>query len=144
MTVRRGAGSASRLRRRRPRITPTEWFGSPNPDDLITMIDRIVSSAESAEEETVTLETGVARYMLERTKRAAKEGHGRKVLSQHAKTVEEQILSQARRRKAELVAKGMPKEQAEEQAAEEASAEFGKNGRNLAPSTIKRRMQRRR
>jgi hypothetical protein len=115
-----------------------------NLDDFFTSIERSISSSEAEGEEHVTLETGDARFLLACARHARKEGPGRKVISQHAKKIEGLILSRARQRKAELIAASLPKEQAEEQAAEEASAEFGKSGRNLAPSTIKRRMQHRR
>ena len=112
-----------------------------NPDDLLILLERIIEGAESEGQKSVTLKTWVARSMLERAKRGTKEGSGRKTISVRAKVTESLIIWEAQQRKTELVAQGMPKEQAEEQAAKEASAEFGEHGRNLAPSTIRRRMQ---
>jgi hypothetical protein len=113
-----------------------------NPDDLLKLVERIIEGAESEGEKSVTLKTWVARAMLESAKRGAKEGSGRKAIGVRAKVTESVIIIRARQRKADLVAHGMPKEQAADQAAKEASDAFGKR-RNLAASTIKRMMQRR-
>jgi hypothetical protein len=139
------AGSPGRsAARRRPRLKLKARLGYANPDDLFKSIDRIILSAASAGEEYVKLETGIARYILERAKRAPKEDRGRKVISRDAKQAENLILSQALLLKAELAAKGMAKEEAAEEAAKEASDAFLKQGRPLALSTIKRLMQGRR
>jgi hypothetical protein len=92
----------------------------------------------------VKLPTRIVHSILELAKRAPKDGHGRKTISVRAKIAENRIIRQAKRRQAELVAKGTPKAKAEEQAIQEASADLRKQERNLAPSTIKRRMQQRR
>ena len=114
-----------------------------NPDDLLAHLDLIISCAEEAEDTKVTLPTRAARFMLELAKRAPKKGRGRKAIGGRAKATQNLMIKQARRRKADLVATGMRKEQAADQAAQEASDALGKQGQNLAASTIKRRMQRR-
>jgi hypothetical protein len=115
-----------------------------NPDDLLAVVERFVSTAESEEAKFVRLNTWLARFTLDLAKRAMKKGRGRKPISRWVKNTENLIIEKARWRKAELVAAGMPREDAADQAAKEASDNLGKRRRNLAASTIKRRMQQRR
>jgi len=78
--------------------------------------------------------------IFELAKRAPKT-RGRQPIGRRAKMYENMVISSARGRKAELIAGGLPRGKATDQAAQEAKAKLKK--RNLALSTIKRRMQRR-
>ena len=115
---------------------------SAHPDDLLAHVEQIIAHTEYAEEKDVTLRTWVARFVLELAKRAPKP-RGRPAIHRWAKQREEIVIRAARRHKDDLIAKGVRKEQAADQAAQEASRQLAKD-RNLAPTTIKRRMQRRR
>jgi hypothetical protein len=117
---------------------------SANQVDMLALAERLVSYAENEGEKSIELPTRMARLTLDLAKRARKLGRGPKGIHRYDRLAEDLIIREARRRKAELANNGIPKEQAEEQAAQEASASLHKRtGRNLAASTIKRRMQRR-
>jgi hypothetical protein len=109
--------------------------------DIIWFLEMLLKHAVAEEEEFITVRTTHLVVILELLKRA-KKPHGRQRISGRARVQESLVISLARARKAELIAKGMPRGKATDQAAEEAAAKLGKT-RNLSLATIKRRMQRR-
>lgn len=112
-----------------------------NPDDFIALVERIVSGAEGVGQKRTDLPTWVVRYLINLAKRAPKTGRGRNMLRRYEEMADYLAIESARQHKAKLVAGGMRKEKAASVAAEEASAALGRRGRNLAPSTVKRRME---
>ena len=113
--------------------------GSPN--DLLSLAERFVAPAEQGDDEWCELPVWLARALIELAK-TAKRPRGRQPIPGRMQVREGMVLFRARRRKAELIAAGMAKEAAHEKAAEEAATAL--RSRNLAVSTIKRRMERRR
>ena len=109
--------------------------------DLIHVLEQTVTGAEQAGDETVTLRTVLARALLDLAKRAPKR-RGRQRISYPDRVHERTVVRLALRRKKTLIARGMPNEAAHEQAAEEAAAKL--QSRNIAASTMARRMQQRR
>lgn len=110
-----------------------------NYTDLIWLIDRIVWATEALGEESVALPTGVARVLVDLAK-TAKRPKGRQQITGREKVREKAVLAWARGRKRTLIEGGMKKGAAATQAAEEACQRL--RSRNLAVSTIKRRMER--
>jgi hypothetical protein len=112
-----------------------------HPDHL-SLAEKLVSGAESLEEEMVSLPTGLARIILEAAKRAPKP-KGRQPLLGRKLVWDAMIIRQARSRKAELEAGGMAPKTATYKAAEEAQlALLRRAGRKLAVETIKDRLER--
>ncbi len=89
----------------------------------------------------VKLPTALAVAVLRIAERARKP-RGRQPISGRARVQESVVVSQARVRKAKLIAAGVPRGQATEQAATEAFTKLSKT-HGLAMTTIKRRMQKR-
>jgi hypothetical protein len=112
----------------------------PNRDDVLTIVERIVSGAEHAGDKLVDLNIHFARFVLDLAK-CAPRAHSRPPLSGRDKVARSMMIKQARRRKADLVAQGVPKGMASDQAAEEAARASEGKRHNLAASTIKRMMQ---
>ncbi len=112
-----------------------------NQNDFVQLVERIVASTEEAGEKTLKLKTSIVRELLELAKRAPKP-RGRQRVSRYERMRETITLFRAGKRKKDLVTAGVSAEEAHYQAAEEAAANLP--SRNLAPSTIARRMQRRR
>lgn len=106
--------------------------------DLLALAERIIFLTEEAGENSVTLRTSLARRLLELAKQAPKP-HGRQNLSGREKIKEKLVIAKALRRKNALIADGVGREEAARQAATEAQHEL--SDRNLAVSTIMRRMQ---
>lgn len=114
-----------------------------HPEDLFESLERTVSGAEYENEKRISLPTWLVRHLLDFAKRAPNKRPGRQPLRRYQRLAEYFAILTARRRKAQLVAGGMRKEEATNTAAMEATAALG-NDRNLSASTIRRRMQRRR
>lgn len=113
-------------------------MGKQNQDDMLDLAERLVRYAETEGVQTVTLKTGMARALLKLAKCAPKPP-GRQPLKGRDRIQEQVALAFARSRKKALIAGGMPKEAAHKKAAEEAAAKL--KSRNLATSTVKRRME---
>lgn len=109
-----------------------------NQDDLIDLVERIVADTEDADEKTVILNTHIVRALLELAKLAPKP-RGRQPVKGRDRVQESVTIKAAKSHKKKLIADGETKEKALDKAAEEAAKKLGK--RNLAASTIKRRMQ---
>lgn len=107
-------------------------------DDLLELVERIVADTEDAGQETIFLKTALVRALLELAKRAPKP-RGRPPVKGRDRVRESLVLRLASTRKKKLIAEGKSKEKAHEKAAEEAAGKL--RSRNLAPSTIKRRME---
>jgi hypothetical protein len=107
--------------------------------DLIALAERIIAATEAAGEETLTIPTHTARALLDMAK-GSKKPRGRQRTMGRARVREAVALAEGRRRKKQLAAGGMKKGAAHQQAAEEQEAKLRKD-RNLAASTIKRRME---
>ena len=123
-------------------VTRREKIALPeNYDDFFFFVERMIGSAEGHEK--VWLPAFWVRQLLEIAKSARRPGRGRRKLSGYEQMYEKMELDRAGRRKAELIANGMPAKAADWQAAKEASDRLGRNGRNVAPSTIQQRMRRR-
>ena len=112
-------------------------------DDLILLVERIVSRTEEGGEETLTLQTHMVRALLERAKRAPLPGPGRPTVSGRDMVRDRMTVSWARRRKAAILteanAKGRSMTAAE--AGELAAKEASRRSR-LSETEILQRMQR--
>lgn len=109
-----------------------------NRDDLLDLAERLVEYAETEGDETVAFKTGMARAVLELAK-AAPKPRGRPPVKGRDRVQEKVALVAARSLKKKLIAEGMKREAAHEKAAKEAAAKL--KSRNLADSTVKRRME---
>ena len=107
-------------------------------DDLIDIIEQIVSATESAGDRTVVLNTGMVRQLLELAKRAPKP-RGRPQVKGRAKLQENVVLRTARKKEKVLLAGGMRKGVARKEVTEEAAAKL--RSRNLSAPTMKRRLE---
>lgn len=107
-------------------------------DDLLELVGRIVAATEEAGEKTVTVKIVMLRRLLDLAKLAPKP-RGRPPLKGRDRVQEAVSLQLARSHKKKLIAEGMPKEVAHEKAAEDTAEKL--SSRNLAISTIKRRME---
>jgi hypothetical protein len=122
------------------------------PDELVLPRDRIeffnlvrrmpvteVVRLDNEEVEFVELPKEWVRILLHYAEQARPRGRQPR-LSGRAKMREAMVLARMKARKAELIEGGMRPGRAEEQAAEEAATQLGLS-RNLAASTLKRRMR---
>jgi hypothetical protein len=115
-----------------------------HPHDVIWLGERIVSAAEGENEDRVELPTMLARLLLEQAKRAPLL-KGREPLTRAQRLLYSRATVKLRARKAELVEGGMRKEKAGEQAGEETVTWLREqHGVLVAPSTLKRRAEKRR
>ena len=94
--------------------------GGPNRDDVLRIVERIISGAEYAGDQIVELNVHWARFVLELAKSAPK-AHSRPPMSGRENIARKMMIYWARQRKAELIAQGLSKGKASDQAAEEAA-----------------------
>ena len=119
-------------------MMPEKIIASP---DLIKEFQRIVRGYAD-EEEKIEFPT-IFLLAIANVLDSVLKPRGRQRISGRAKVRENVVIAAARRRKAKLIADGMPKGKATDKAAEEAAAILRKT-RLLSVTTIKRRMARRR
>lgn len=109
----------------------------PNQADRLRLAERIIKAAADEGENTVTLKTALAQWLLERAA-AAKGIKGRARMPGRERIQQSMAVRGAQRRKKELAQTGVRKEKAAEIAATEASKKLKYR---LSASTILRMMQ---
>lgn len=112
-----------------------------NPEDALAVVERLVKRAAEAGLKTVDVNLGMLAVVVDLAQTARKARGGQQLSGRH-KVAEATALALALGRRRKLMAQGKSAEEAAQIAAEEASVFIHKlTKRNLAPSTIKRRMQ---
>jgi hypothetical protein len=115
-----------------------------NPDDLIVLAERIIAVTEDAGEEQITIQTYMARSLLEMAKRAPRPRRGRPPVPGRDIVRDSMTVHRARSRKTKLLAeaKAEGRSLTADDAAWQAANEEARKSR-LSAADIRERMDRR-